>query len=347
MSGQPMDREPLPPLDCMNIEVDSGMDYHESDEDQVPSGCVSITSSVVDYQYEHGRRYHSYSQGNYPMPNDETEQDRLDMHHQIFLKMLDGKLFLAPLDRNPPKRILDIGTGTGIWALDMAEPYHTRHFPHAHVIGTDLSPIQPTMVLPNCRFEVDDAELGWTWPPNHFDFIHSRLLGQSIKNWERFLEQIFHHLKPGGYIELIEHLMDVRSDDGSYPPGCALRVYMHNLNLSLEQMGVPNIATRLKEFVIKAGFVEVREEVRNMPWGPWPKDPRMKEIGYWALLNSDTSFEAYGLALFTRVLGMTGEEARELCTRAQRDLKNKHIHVYNPKYASSFPPGRLVEALEC
>jgi len=81
-----------------------------------------------------------------------------------------------------------------------------------------------------------------------------------------------------------------------------------------------------------------------MPWGPWPKDPRMKEIGYWALLNSEYSFEAYGLALFTRVLGMSGEEARELCTRAQRDLKNKHIHVYNPKYASSSPQGVLLKS---
>jgi ubiquinone/menaquinone biosynthesis C-methylase UbiE len=43
------------------------------------------------------------------------------MHHHIFLKMLDGKLTLAPLDQNPPKRVLDVGTGTGIWALDFAE----------------------------------------------------------------------------------------------------------------------------------------------------------------------------------------------------------------------------------
>lgn len=68
-----------------------------------------------------------------------------------------------------------------------------------------------------------------------------------------------------------------------------------------------------------------------MPSGPWPKDQKMKEIGYWVLVNTETSFEAYGLALFTRILGMSGEEARDLCTHAHRDCNNKHIHVYVTK----------------
>jgi cyclopropane fatty-acyl-phospholipid synthase-like methyltransferase len=90
------------------------------------------------------------------MPTDEKEQDRLDMHHEIMLAMLDGKLHLAPVKE--PHRILDIGTGTGIWAIDMADTY-----PAAEVIGTDLSPIQPVWIPPNCRFEVDDAEQEWTF----------------------------------------------------------------------------------------------------------------------------------------------------------------------------------------
>lgn len=54
------------------------------------------------------------------------------MHHEIMLLLLGGKLHLAPLGGNP-QRILDIGTGTGIWAMDMADRY-----PTAKVIGTDL-----------------------------------------------------------------------------------------------------------------------------------------------------------------------------------------------------------------
>lgn len=67
------------------------------------------------------------------MPNDETEQDRLDLTHRVlFLKSflsvhnltetsdnmtlgLSGALHLAPIDRSdfPLHRILDCGTGTG------------------------------------------------------------------------------------------------------------------------------------------------------------------------------------------------------------------------------------------
>ena len=33
-----------------------------------------------------------------------------------------GELHLAPIGENP-QRILDLGTGTGIWAIDMGNPY--------------------------------------------------------------------------------------------------------------------------------------------------------------------------------------------------------------------------------
>jgi ubiquinone/menaquinone biosynthesis C-methylase UbiE len=35
---------------------------------------------------------------------------------------MGGKLHLAPIGDNPQK-ILDIGTGTGIWAIDCADTY--------------------------------------------------------------------------------------------------------------------------------------------------------------------------------------------------------------------------------
>ena len=77
-------------------------------------------------------------------------------------------------------------------------------FPGAEIIGTDLSPGQPQWVPPNVRFEIDDAREPWTFPLNHFDFIHARTLAGSLQDWPTFLKQCYKHLKPGGKLEIAE-----------------------------------------------------------------------------------------------------------------------------------------------
>lgn len=44
-------------------------------------------------------------------PNDEKEQERLDLVHHIHRLLVDGNLHRAPIGGNP-QRVLDIGTGT-------------------------------------------------------------------------------------------------------------------------------------------------------------------------------------------------------------------------------------------
>ena len=83
-------------------------------------------------------------------PNDEEEMTCLDKQHEIFRTILNGKFFLAPIPTSG--NILDIGTGSGIWALDVADRY-----PALDVTGIDISPTQPISVPPNCTFVVEDA----------------------------------------------------------------------------------------------------------------------------------------------------------------------------------------------
>lgn len=127
------------------------------------------------------------------------------MHHYQNVQ-LGGELHTAPLSN--PQRILDCGTGTGIWALDMGDRY-----PSAEVIGVDLSPIQPSWVAPNVRFEIDDLEKEWTFKENYFDFIHSRHMAMGIHDWKAYIQQVFSPLQTSHNGELTHYVygLDVQT----------------------------------------------------------------------------------------------------------------------------------------
>jgi len=116
----------------------------------------SIASTVLRGVEENGRLYASYGKHMYGIPIDEHEQQRNNIQHAKFLLLLDGRLHLAPI--KTPQKILDIGTGSGTWAIDMAD-----NNPTAQVIGIDIAAVQPQLAPPNCQFEIEDAEDDWSF----------------------------------------------------------------------------------------------------------------------------------------------------------------------------------------
>jgi ubiquinone/menaquinone biosynthesis C-methylase UbiE len=193
---------------------------------------------------------------------------RLDLHHEIILRLRSGRLIDAPISADP-HRILDIGTGTGIWAIDMADKY-----PSAEVIGTDITPIQPRWVPPNCHFELDDAEMDWTYKPGTFDLIHARNVAPSIGNWPQLMAEMYKCTKPGGYVELSEFGAQLFSDDGSIKEENPLNVSVQLTNKAMATLGRPfPVIGTLKKRLEDAGFVDVVEKFYKQPFGPWPKDP--------------------------------------------------------------------------
>lgn len=88
----------------------------------------------------------------YAFPNDKPEIERQALQDAIFMKIMNNRLYYAPLNNYPPKRVLDIATGAGDWAIAMGD-----RFPNAKVVATDLSPIQPETVPANVEFYVEDS----------------------------------------------------------------------------------------------------------------------------------------------------------------------------------------------
>jgi hypothetical protein len=68
--------------------------------------------------------------------------------------------------------------------------------PSARVIGTDLSPIQPTWVPPNVQFEVDDCTDEWVHEKDSFDYIHIRGMYGSIADWDALYKTIYRSVLP-------------------------------------------------------------------------------------------------------------------------------------------------------
>jgi trans-aconitate methyltransferase len=106
------------------------------------------------------------------------------MKHAMLLEMLDGRLYLAPIGTDP-RKIIDIGTGTGIWAVEMGDL-----FPGAEVLGLDLSPIQPQWAPPNVRFMIDDVEDEWA-SGSGWDFAHFRSMALVLRDLQRAVDQTF------------------------------------------------------------------------------------------------------------------------------------------------------------
>ncbi|KAG8885154.1 hypothetical protein FRB97_001972 [Tulasnella sp. 331] len=145
----------------------------------------------------------------------QTETYRLGYEHQLCKFLLSyhfgsdlyigpvGEVLAKDLDANPggDKMIMDFGTGTADWAIDMA-----IRFPHVQVLGIDLSPIQPDPAgIPvNCRIEVDDLNLDISHYYNTSSLVHIRNLVAGIRDYPALISQATHCLIPGGLLHVFE-----------------------------------------------------------------------------------------------------------------------------------------------
>ena len=261
------------------------------------------------------------------MPNDESEQERMLMQHRAGYLALGRRHFFSPISDNP-QRILDLGTGTGVWATEMGD-----RFPAADIIGVDLSPIQPSWVPPNVKFEIDDIEDEWTFPQNHFDFVFSKvMLAGSIANFRRYFEQAFRHTRPGGYFEIQELTTQISSDHYTIPETSAIKQWCSLMCQGIGVMGrhldlnFQEIANTIRD----VGFEDVTVIPFKLPIGAWPANSTLKEAGAIQLVAMLEGMESLSLAIFCRCLQWSTEDVEALLTQTRREFAMKKACYYWP-----------------
>ncbi|KAI0803849.1 S-adenosyl-L-methionine-dependent methyltransferase [Xylaria sp. FL0064] len=272
-----------------------------------------------------GHKYH-YS-GRIFVPFDEKEQQRMELHHKLFRHCLNGALTATRIPLNV-KNILDLGTGTGLWPLEMAVRY-----PQADIIGIDISRIQKTnAVPPNVKFFIENVENPWPTPTDSIDFLHIRGLAGGVTDWPALFKQAYEKLKPGGLLEWTEmaiQIFDFESNLGD------TELCPKFLNLWRDLSKRNNIdftpSPNGPVWLVDAGFENIAQRIEILPIGDWAQDEKLQTRQTLMNAISNEHFENHCGLLFTNC-GWTREQFDAVAPSFFSDLHAESKKPYTTLY---------------
>jgi len=222
---------------------------------------------------EQGDHTHERS---YPMPaagESDKEMLRLDEMHLAVTRYLGGKLSLAPIADINPRKILELGCGSGAWAIQAG-----KEFPEAEVIAADISPLPNREIPGNISFKLMDLTKEWAWEKETFDVVHARFVMIHVPNAENVIKRAAQLLKPRGLLILEEPDMISAAETG----GPALQRSMSPfLQLWRSRAGAdPELGKKLGDIITSTGyFADVHVDKISVPLAGTGPDEAKNGLG--------------------------------------------------------------------
>ncbi|CAG8057235.1 unnamed protein product [Penicillium salamii] len=329
----------------INLEQDPDI-YYSCDADAYTpddwkSETTTIRSSIYQGFVENGRsvpsdeqQFDTYEAGYNLLlsSSEETLTKVINRHITAFVmeSHRENPLFRSPVGEDLKRCSRQVSTRY----VDLHMRYHRQLSFPATVRGVDLFPPPVSWLPPNCILEVDDVTKEWTWQ-QPFDLVHMRLLDAAFtpEENEEVLYQCYRSLRPGGWIELLELTADFQSEDNSWSEDCPLKGFMSLMKSAAAKTGRPlHLYHRCVEFVKSAGFLDIHEEVKKWPIGPWPRDDQLKEAGSLNLEHWMVGAEGYVMYLLTKFGDPTPwshDEVQVYLAHIRKELKDHNNHIYH------------------
>jgi ubiquinone/menaquinone biosynthesis C-methylase UbiE len=268
-----------------------------------------------------GRRY--LNDVPYFLPKDDTEINRLDFQHYLMRAALQGN-YAAPIGQ--PHAVLDVGCGTGRWAMEMA-----AQFPAANVVGLDVVSPEADVAAAlghgldrrpdNYVFLQGSVLDGLPFQDARFDFTHQRLLVAAIPadRWQGVVNDLLRVTRPGGWIELVEAVPAQGGPAMNVLRDCLVEV-------SLRRGVNTQITYQIGKFLEVAGARNVAFRELNVPLGRrGDRVSAMMTTNYFALYT--------GLRAIILAQGITSAHAYDAALEQARTEIAEERYIW-PYYAA-------------
>lgn len=209
---------------------------------------------------------------------------RLTIQDQMITTSMEGAL-PEQVDPTVFRRVLDVGCGTGGWAIEAA-----RAYPTMSLVGIDISEKMITYALERAKaeqvaervsFRVMDTLRSFEFPPASFDLVNLRLGVSFVRTWDwpHLLGEFQRVTRLGGIIRLTE--ADIGASNGQsltrlgrllhqafYHAGNFFTLQDDGLTSELPPLmrryGLGNVQTRAHVLTYRAGTPEGQHFAEDM-----------------------------------------------------------------------------------
>ncbi|KAJ7226348.1 S-adenosyl-L-methionine-dependent methyltransferase [Mycena rebaudengoi] len=248
----------------------------------------------------------------------EEEVNRLEDMHAAFSQYFGGNLGCAPLAAVQPRKILELGCGTGAWAIQAA-----RQYPFAEVLAVDSAPLPDRMLPQNLKFQLADVTEQWNFEPETFDIVHARFLMGLVPDATDVISRVAQLVIPGGLL-LIEEV-DVGSlvATGRLP---LQRVASKFIEILRNRRADIEIGRKLESIMTSLGyFQEVHVDKISAPFSGNTSDEATNQLGlslkkFWKRGAADLGKRAAAHGITEEMIEAHNEELDEIGSKAVMDV---------------------------
>lgn len=264
----------------------------------------------------------------YILPRDAPEEERLNFQHALLTKTFGG-LYRAPLDASHIKRVLDIGCGTGNWAIDYA-----KQNPNAQVVGFDVTGSPEWSTAPsNCKLIEANGEDDSAWASlgDNFDYIHARLIVVSIRNWPSLFERISKHLNSGGWFEIQDLQFPTHCVNGSTAAESKVVAWGELMSSGMQKFGLdPYAMNQFPQQMQHVGLMNAKTDEFKMMSGPWGDNDHERELGKMGNKNYHMGFRGFTTTVMKGAHGYTDEQVEEQVRGVLEEIDTLKYKTYVP-----------------